>query len=145
MGASSCLAGRPRTRFRPARRAATFAPSRPLPSTRAGAAAFVDGGAVYLIGGESGVETPSDAILRYDPATRGVKPAGQFIEPLAGAGYVQTGGSLLLVGGWTGETYATAVLRFTLPDDAALVARLPEALRDPAVPVPRQALRRRWP
>ena len=104
-----------------------------LPSLRSSAAAFAANGDVYLIGGERGVETPSDGILRYDLATRRVTPAGRFIEPLAGAGYAQSGGSLLLVGGWTGEKYATAVLRFTLPDDAALVARLPEALRDPAV------------
>ena len=41
----------------------------------------------------------------------------------------------MLVGGWTGEQYATAVLRFTLPDTADVVARLPEATRDPAVTV----------
>ena len=41
----------------------------------------------------------------------------------------------MLVGGWTGEQYATAVLRFTLPDKADVVARLPEATRDPAVTV----------
>ena len=104
-----------------------------LPSERASAAAFATKGAVYLIGGERGVETPSDEILRFDLASHRVTPAGRFIEPLAGAGYVSSGGSLLLVGGWTGEKYATAVLRFTLPDNAALVARLPEALRDPAV------------
>ena len=58
---------------------------------------------------------------------------GHFVEPLAGAGYAQAGNSLVLVGGWTGEQYATAVLRFTLPDKADVVARLPEATRDPAV------------
>jgi N-acetylneuraminic acid mutarotase len=40
---------------------------------------------------------------------------------------------MYLIGGWTGEKYATAILRFSLPDAAAVVARLPEALRDPAV------------
>jgi hypothetical protein len=104
-----------------------------LPSPRASAAAFADGAAVYLIGGERGDERPSDEVLRYDLASRAVTPAGTFIEPLAGAGYAQSGGAMYLVGGWTGEKLATAVLRFNLPDDATVVARLPEATRDPAV------------
>ena len=60
-----------------------------LPSRRAGAAAFVDGGAVYLIGGEDGAAAPSDEILRLDLASHEVTSAGRFVEPLSGAGYVQ--------------------------------------------------------
>jgi hypothetical protein len=104
-----------------------------LPSRRAGPAAFADGGAVYLIGGEDAAAVPTDEILKVDLATHAVTSAGTFVEPLAGAGYVQTGRSLILVGGWTGEKYATAVLRFTLPGSADVVARLPEATRDAAV------------
>jgi N-acetylneuraminic acid mutarotase len=113
------------------RRAAT------LPAPLAGAAAFASGGAVYAIGGEHGSATPSDGILRFDLASHRVTSAGSFVEPLAGAGFAQSGGqsgdSLLIVGGWTGSQYATAVLRFTLPATATLVARLPAGLRDPAV------------
>ena len=104
-----------------------------LPSRRAGGAAFVDGGAVYLIGGEDGTAAPTDEILRLDLSTNAVTKAGTFVEPLAGAGYAQSGGSLILVGGWTGEQYATAVLRYTRPDKADVVARLPEGTRDAAV------------
>jgi N-acetylneuraminic acid mutarotase len=106
-----------------------------LPSRRAGGAAFLNGGAVYFVGGEDATATPSDEILEVNPATGEVTSAGRFVEPLAGAGYVQSGDSLVLVGGWTGEQYATAVLRFTLPDTADVVARLPEATRDAAVTV----------
>jgi hypothetical protein len=104
-----------------------------LPAPLAGAAAFTSGGAVYAIGGEHGSATPSDGIVRFDLATRRVTSAGSFVEPLAGAGTVQSGGTMLIVGGWTGTQYATAVLRFSLPETATLVARLPEGLRDPAV------------
>jgi hypothetical protein len=94
---------------------------------------FATADAVYAIGGERAGQRPSDEIVRFDVASRRVTPAGTFIEPLAGAGYARRGDSLLIAGGWTGELYATAVLRFTLPDEVDLVARLPVALRDPAV------------
>jgi hypothetical protein len=113
----------------------TLRPVGDLPSRLAAGAAFVHDGAVYLVGGEDATATPSDGIVRIDLASRKVTSAGRFVEPLAGAGYVQTGDSLVLVGGWTGEKYATAVLRFTLPDTADVVARLPEATRDTAVTV----------
>jgi hypothetical protein len=104
-----------------------------LPSRRAGAAALVEGGAVYLVGGEDEAAVPTDEILQVDLASHAVTSAGTFVEPLSGAGYVQSGHSLVLVGGWTGEKYATAVLRFTLPGTADVVARLPEGTRDAAV------------
>jgi sugar lactone lactonase YvrE len=55
--------------------------------------------------------------------------AGHFIEPLADAGAVGRGGSLYLAGGWTGVKVATAVLRWSPGQTAALVARLPVGLR----------------
>ncbi len=42
---------------------------------------------------------------------------------------------MILVGGWTGQKYATAVLRYTPGGRAGLVARLPEGVRSPAVAV----------
>jgi Kelch motif protein len=105
-----------------------------LPATRAGGAAFATSGGVYLIGGEPAGGTPSDQILRIDPASGRVRPVGPFIEPLAGAGYVRARNGLLIAGGWTGEKYATAVLRLAAPEqEPTLVARLPEGVRDPAV------------
>jgi hypothetical protein len=104
-----------------------------LPSPLASAAAFASGGAAYVIGGEHGGAAPSDRILRIELGSGAVTVAGRFVEPLAGAGYAQRGDALLLAGGWTGTQYATAILRFTLPGTATLVARLPVGLRDPAV------------
>jgi hypothetical protein len=106
-----------------------------LPGTRAGAAAFLSGGSVHLIGGEDGAAPPTDEILRVDAVAGTVEPAGSFVEPIAGAGYVQGADALFVVGGWTGTQYATAVLRYTLPDTASVVARLPVATRDMAVGV----------
>ena len=105
-----------------------------LPKPLASSAPLALPDAVYLIGGERG-ETVSDEIVRVDLATKTTTLAGRFFEPLAGAGHAQVDDSLLIVGGWTGEKLATAVLRYSLDGRAALVARLPEALRDPAVAV----------
>jgi hypothetical protein len=104
-----------------------------LPSRLASAAAMATSDALYVIGGEWGGETPSDGIQRVDLASHEVTSAGAFVEPLAGAGYVQDRGSLLIAGGWTGDQYATAILRFTPPATVDLIVRLPEAVRDPAV------------
>ena len=45
----------------------------------------------------------------------------------------RSGDSAYLVGGWTGSQFATAVLKFTPPGTTALVARLPDGTRSPAV------------
>jgi MFS family permease len=103
-----------------------------LPAPLAAGAPLVLPDAVYLIGGERG-RTVSDGIVRVDLATRRTTFAGRFFEPLAGAGHAQVGDSLVLVGGWTGEKLATGVLRYSLNGNPSLVARLPEAMRDPAV------------
>jgi hypothetical protein len=103
-----------------------------LPAPLASPAVLVSGGTLYAIGGQNGAGTPGNGILRIDPATGTVTEAGTFVEPLAGAGFAQSGNGVLIAGGWTGTQYATAVLRFTLPGAAALVARLPEGVRDAA-------------
>jgi hypothetical protein len=102
-----------------------------LPSRRAAAAFFSDGH-VWIVGGERAGK-PTDEILRVDPRTRRVTRSLPFEEPLAEAGYVGKDGSLYLAGGWTGDKYATAILRFSPPDQVALVARLPVGVRRPAV------------
>jgi hypothetical protein len=103
-----------------------------LPARLSAAAAFADAGDVLVVGGEHGT-TPTDEILRITLASRKVIPAGRFTEPLAEAGVVSRNGSVYLVGGWTGEKYATAVLRFVPPRQVTVVARLPDGVRSPAV------------
>jgi len=104
-----------------------------LPTPLAAPVVLTAGGTVYAVGGQHGTGTPSDGILRIDLATGHATPAGTFVEPLTGAGYAQSGSGVLIAGGWTGTQYASAILRFTLPGTAALVTRLPEGVRDPAV------------
>ncbi len=103
-----------------------------LPSPLAEGVPLVQPGAVYVIGGERG-ETVTDEIVRFDLSTRAMTSVGRFVEPLAGAGHVQVDDSVVIVGGWTGEKLATGVLRYSLDGSPTLVARLPEATRDPAV------------
>jgi hypothetical protein len=110
-----------------------------LPGPRAAPQVFAIGRTVFVVGGEAG-STPTDAILRLDPATHRPAAAGTFVEPLAEAGVAARGGSAYLVGGWTGTQYATAVLRFTPPDTIDLVTRLPVGVRSPAVLLMRHTL-----
>jgi len=119
-------------------------PPRPTPAERARAAAerlaaglpvrletaalLRRGGSVYVVGGSvDGV--PTDAVWRIDLARKRVVREGTFLEPLADAAAARRGGALYLAGGWTGEKLATAVLRWTPDGGAALVARLPAAVR----------------
>ena len=103
-----------------------------LPDRLTSAAAFTAGSDVLVVGGEHGSK-PTDEILQVRLAAAKLVPAGRFTEPLAEAGVVPQHGSVYLVGGWTGEKYATAVIRFAPPNQVTLVARLPEGVRAPAV------------
>ena len=105
-----------------------------LPASEAAAQAFAIGGAVYILGGEQG-KSASDQVIRVDVSAGKAAAAGTFEEPLAEAGAAVSGTSAILVGGWTGQKYATAVLRYAPGGTAALVARLPEGVRSPAVAV----------
>ena len=105
-----------------------------LPAPLSAGAPLVLPDAVYVIGGERS-RTVSDGIVRFDLATASATAVGRFFEPLAGAGHAQIGESLVLVGGWTGEKLATAVLRYSLNGALTVVARLPAAMRDSAVAV----------
>jgi len=102
-----------------------------LSRPRASAQAFAFDGSLYILGGEQGGK-PSDDLLRIDLGTRHGRTVSKFVEPLAEAGVVTRGKAVYLVGGWTGEKYATAILKFTPPGEETLVARLPAGLRSPA-------------
>jgi hypothetical protein len=110
-----------------------------LPGPRAAPQVFASRGTVYVLGGEDG-ETPTDQILRLNPAKGNAVPAGAFEEPLAEAGVAERGASIYLAGGWTGQKYGTAILKFTPPSTVALVARLPVGVRSPAVALLRHTL-----
>ncbi len=108
-----------------------------LPGPRSAPQVFAVGKSVYVLGGENG-QTPSAEIVRL--VGHRATPAGTFEEPLAEAGVAARAGSVYLAGGWTGEKYATAVLKFTPPSTVALLARLPVAVRSPAVALLRHTL-----
>jgi hypothetical protein len=103
-----------------------------LSRPRASAQAFALGGNLYVLGGEQGAKAGDD-VLRIDLATGRGRTVSKFEEPLAEAGVATRGRAAYLVGGWTGDQYATAILKFTPPGTTSLVARLPEGLRSPAV------------
>jgi hypothetical protein len=94
--------------------------------------AFPAGGSLWVVGGEHGSKV-TDAVLRIDLASGQIRPSGTFEEPLAEAGVAADSGSAYLVGGWTGDQYATGVLKFTPPGTVSLVSRLPVGVRSPAV------------
>ena len=71
----------------------------------------------------------TDAIWEIDLRTGRVSHGGQFVEPLTDAAAAARGGELYLAGGWTGETLATGVLRWSPGHSSELVTRLPHALR----------------
>lgn len=104
-----------------------------LPSPRDKAIAFGFGKkhSVYVIGGEQNGE-PINDILRIDTQTHEVTDEGPFVEPLAEAAAIQSAGAHYLVGGWTGNLLATAILRFYGPQDTRLIARLPFGVRNAA-------------
>src|SRR5262249_14713455 len=90
-------------------------------------------GNLYVLGGEQGGKAADD-VLRIDLGSGRGRTVSKFEEPLAEAGVVTRGGAVYLVGGWTGEKYATAILKFTPPGDVALLTRLPGGPRPLAVP-----------
>jgi hypothetical protein len=85
------------------------------------------GGSLERIGGEQGALV-SDSIERVALPSGQASAAGSFEEPLAEAAVAGP----YLVGGWTGSKDATAILRVGASGAAALVARLPVGLREPA-------------
>ena len=98
-----------------------------LPTATHDAAAVVRGHAVLLYGGGESVSTP--AVLRVDPATYATHALHPLDEPLSDLGAERLGGSTYLVGGFTGTTYASAILRVGANNRTTTVARLPAGTR----------------
>ena len=94
--------------------------------------AFPSGGSLWIVGGEQGSKV-TDALLRVNLSSGRIVPSGTFEEPLAESGVAADGGSAYLAGGWTGDQYASGVLKFTPPSTVSLVSRLPVGVRSPAV------------
>jgi hypothetical protein len=111
-----------------ARAAATRLAAR-LPVTLDSTALLRVGSKLYAVGGVSRGGSLSDAIWEIDLRTGRVSRDGRFVEPLTGAAAASRGGELYLAGGWTGETLATGVLRWSPGQSSQLVTRLPNPLR----------------
>ena len=58
-----------------------------------------------------------DAVVRVDPATGRALAGGTLDEPLSDLGAVTIGGKAYLVGGYTGSTFASAILRYRRRQD----------------------------
>jgi hypothetical protein len=117
----------------PFRAEAVHMPQSLLTAIADSAAVSLSSGVAWTVGGEQG-GTPVDAIDQVTLPGGQVTPSGHFEEPLAETGYASQGVTLYMAGGYTGTQYGTAVLRFTPPNGAAaLLARLPSAVRGPAV------------
>jgi hypothetical protein len=115
----------------PFRVVAVHEPAGVVAAAAASGALLLGRGGTWVVGGESAGQ-PVDTIARVVGGR--AQSAGAFEEPLAEAGYAGAGTSLYLAGGFTGTKYATAVLRLTPPSGSAVVvARLPTAVRAPAV------------
>jgi hypothetical protein len=96
------------------------------------ACAFASGPSVYLIGGEGGAQ-PNDLIIRIDPVSGHAFYGGVFGEPIAECGVAASAAGSYLVGGWTGQKYATAILPLGASGALGLLGRLPGGVRFPAV------------
>jgi hypothetical protein len=69
----------------------------PLPLAHAPLVAL--GRSLYLIGGTNAAGRPLDRILRIDPASGSVTPAGRLPSPLADTAAVTVGGRIVVLGG----------------------------------------------
>ena len=98
-----------------------------LPSATHDGAAVLHGRTVLLYGGGDSVSTP--AVLRVDPRTSATHALHPLDEPLSDLGAARVRGSTYLVGGFTGTTYASAILRVGANDRTTTVARLPTGTR----------------
>jgi hypothetical protein len=100
-----------------------------LPVTLASTALLRSGSDLYVLGGTTRAGRPSDGIWKVDLQTGAITSVGRFVEPLTNSGAAARDGFLYLAGGWTGETAATGVLRWSPGQSSSLVTRLPVAVR----------------
>jgi outer membrane protein assembly factor BamB len=98
-----------------------------LPTSTHDAAAVLRGGVVLLYGGGASVSTP--AVVQIDSQTAATRTLHPLDEPLSDLGAARIRGNTYLVGGFTGTTYASAILRVDANDRTTTVARLPTGTR----------------
>jgi len=92
-----------------------------LPGPVAHAPLVTLGGALYLVGGTSSSGRPLDRILRIDPVSGSVTPAGRLPSPLADAAAVTLGNRIVVLGGeGTAASDAVLVLQPTQHNHAGL-------------------------
>jgi hypothetical protein len=98
-----------------------------LPAATHDGAAVASGRFAVLYGGGETVSRPT--VLRVDSASGAVRTLRPLDEPLSDLGAVTIRGRTFLVGGYTGASYASAILRVGRGDRTVTVARLPVGLR----------------
>jgi hypothetical protein len=98
-----------------------------LPGATHDAAAALRGRFAVLYGGGESVSTPT--VVRVDPSSGGARVLHPLDEPLSDLGAATIDGTTYLVGGYTGTTYASAILRVGNDDRTTTVARLPTGTR----------------
>ena len=103
-----------------------------LPVALHDAAAISIGGEVYLLGGGDGT-AQLDAIRRVDLATGTTHLAGRLPAPNSDLAAVTVGDTVYAVGGYTGSRWLDTIVAWRPGGSAHVVARLPHALRYPAV------------
>ena len=102
-------------------------PAGSLPSPTHDAAAVLLGKSVLLFGGGEAVSAPY--VFRVDPGTGSARRLHPLDEPLSDLGAAAVAGHVYLVGGYTGTTFASAILRVGRNDRTTTVARLPAGVR----------------
>jgi N-acetylneuraminic acid mutarotase len=90
--------------------------SLPVPIARAGATAL--GGKLYVVGGQTGVDTVENATQVYDAATNTWSTVADLPTARFGLGVASLAGAIYALGGNTGTTAVNTVEKLTLPTTA---------------------------
>ncbi len=102
-----------------------------LPGAQHDAQAAALGGSVYVFGGAE--FTQYDHILRFDPSSRSVSPAGTLPTTQSDVAVTRVDGTAYVVGGYDGSNALDTIVGWTPGGQAHVVAHLPVALRYAAV------------
>ena len=102
-----------------------------LPGRQHDAQAASLGGAAYVFGGAD--FTQYDHILRFDPGTRAVSPAGTLPRQQSDVAVTALNGTAYVVGGYDGSSALNTIVAWAPGEQAHVVAHLPVALRYAAV------------
>ena len=99
-----------------------------LPAPLSRTAATADGATALVLGGRTNQKASVNQVLRYDPLTGVMSPAGTLSEVLHDAAAVTVMGKPLLVGG--GDAKSTSTVHAIVGGKVTVVGRLPEPRAD---------------